>query len=87
MVGYMMNYFSTIGISPLIIFLLALIMLWDLIWKLLAMWKAARKNSPVWFVALLMFNTAGILPILYVYFFSECCNEKAKPRKIRRKRR
>jgi len=41
---------------------------WSLIWKGLALWKAAGNKSKVWFVVLLIFNTLGILEILYYFF-------------------
>ena len=44
---------------------------WALVWKGLALWKAARKGERVWFVALLIINTLGILEILYLYVYSE----------------
>jgi hypothetical protein len=51
--------------------LLSIILIWTLIWKGIALWKSARKNSPVWFVALLVINTIGILEILYIFLFSK----------------
>ncbi|MFA5386546.1 MAG: DUF5652 family protein [Candidatus Paceibacterota bacterium] len=48
-----------------------LVMIWTLVWKGLALWKAARKNHSIWFVVLLVLNTVGILEILYIYVFSE----------------
>jgi len=81
-----MDYLIGMGFTPLMIFSIALIMLWDMIWKLIGMWKAARKGSAVWFVALMIFNTFGILPILYVYVFSEMKKHRTF-RKVRRKRR
>jgi len=50
---------------------LVVFLVWSLIWKALALWKSARKNSPVWFVILLVVNTAGILEVLYIFLFSE----------------
>jgi len=47
-----------------------LLIVWSLVWKGLALWKAAREGSKVWFVVLLILNTAGILDILYLYVFS-----------------
>jgi len=44
---------------------------WVLVWKGLALWKAARENSRWWFVALMVINTLGILEILYIYVFSK----------------
>jgi uncharacterized protein DUF5652 len=45
--------------------------LWALVWKGLAMWKAARVGARYWFWAFLLVNTLGILEILYIYMFSE----------------
>ena len=52
-------------------FILGLLIVWELVWKALALWRAARDNQPIWFVAILIFNTIGILPILYLYVFSK----------------
>ena len=38
----------------------------ELALKGLALWKAARKNQMYWFIALLVLNTAGILPVVYL---------------------
>ena len=51
-----------------LIFLLSL--LWSLVWKGIALWKAARNGSKPWYIALLVINTLGILEILYIYIFS-----------------
>ena len=52
--------------------LLALVILvWILIWKGLALWRAAQKKSKWWFIAILVFNTVGILEILYLFVFSK----------------
>lgn len=47
------------------------LVLWSLVWKGWALWIAARKGSKFWFILLLVLNTAGILDILYIFFFSE----------------
>lgn len=44
--------------------------LWSLVWKGWALWKAAKADSKVWFVVLLLVNTIGILDILYIFVFS-----------------
>ena len=44
---------------------------WSIVWKGLALWKAAQKGSKPWFVVFLVVNTLGILEILYYYVFSE----------------
>ena len=48
---------------------IVLLILWDAIWKAIALWKAARNNQLSWFLVFLIFNTAGILPIVYIKFF------------------
>jgi hypothetical protein len=42
------------------------LILWDLTWKAIAMWKSARNNHLVWFICIAVFNTIGILPIIYL---------------------
>ena len=64
--------------TPLLIVLVVLIVLvaiWDGVWKLIALWKSARNNQLAWFVCLAIFNTAGILPILYIV----CCQKPPAP--------
>lgn len=39
--------------------------IWESVWKLIAMWKAAKKNHLTWFICIAIFNTLGILPIIY----------------------
>ncbi len=41
---------------------------WVLPWKGLALWRAARKDSKIWFIALLVINTFALLEIVYVFF-------------------
>jgi len=51
-------------------FLLMLLALWEIAWKGGGLWQAARNKHLGWFIAILLINTAGILPILYIYVFS-----------------
>ncbi|MBD3252365.1 hypothetical protein GF386_01390 [Candidatus Pacearchaeota archaeon] len=61
-----------LGISlELAVFIMTVITIWSLTWKGLALWKAAGKKQVIWFIALLVINTIGILEILYIYIFSE----------------
>lgn len=55
---------------------LGLLMLWSLFWKGLALWHAARKRQPWWYVALLIFNTAGILEIIYLFAVAKVKKEE-----------
>ena len=38
----------------------------DLIFKGFALWYSARRNQNVWFIFLLIVNSIGILPIIYL---------------------
>jgi len=58
--------------SPVVIILF----FWDVIWKSIALWKAARNNQLYWFIAVAILNTVGILPIIYILFFQK--DRKAK---------
>jgi len=57
---------------------IAVLIIWTLIWKGLALWKSARLIQPIWFIILLVVNTAGILEILYIFFFSNIKFTKPK---------
>lgn len=57
------NFMVTVGwFAPLIIFGV----IWDVMWKLIGLWKAGRNNELIWFVCIAFFNTLGILPIIYI---------------------
>lgn len=74
-----------LGVS---VFVLVIMAIWSAVWKALALWKAARKNSVPWFVILSIVNTIGILEILYLFVFSECCKKKpAQTQRAGRKRK
>jgi magnesium-transporting ATPase (P-type) len=51
--------------------LLIILIVWLLIWKGLGLWRAGRNNQPRWFVVMLILNTVGILPIVYLKFFQK----------------
>lgn len=46
--------------------ILIIILLFDGLFKAIALWKSARNNHLAWFVCIVIFNTAGILPIVYL---------------------
>ena len=49
--------------------ILSIVLLWSVIWKGIALWKSGRHGQMVWFIVLLVVNTAGILDIVYILFF------------------
>ena len=62
-------------------FVLFVLFAWSIVWKGLALWKAAHKGSKPWFVVLLIVNTVGILDILYLYVFSKKQESVEAPKK------
>ncbi|MFH0937071.1 MAG: DUF5652 family protein [Candidatus Daviesbacteria bacterium] len=48
-----------------------LIVIWEFVWKGFGLWYAARNNQRNWFIAMLIINTVGILPIIYLKFFQK----------------
>ncbi|KKS94670.1 MAG: hypothetical protein UW68_C0036G0002 [Candidatus Collierbacteria bacterium GW2011_GWB1_44_6] len=51
------------GTRPLFYLLVVL----DVVLKGITLYKSARKDQKVWFVALLLVNSLGILPIIYLF--------------------
>ncbi len=51
--------------------LFAVLAVWSIFWKGLALWHAAQRDEPWWFVILLVVNTAGILDIIYLFAFAK----------------
>lgn len=47
-----------------------LLVIWTLVWKGVALWRAARAGQPGWFVAVLVVQTVGLLEITYLLFFA-----------------
>jgi len=69
-----MNPAMLLAAGPLIAVLtpvLILLAIWDGVWKAIGMWKSARNDQLVWFICITIFNTAGILPIVYILFFQK----------------
>jgi hypothetical protein len=51
--------------------LLAPLVLWSLVWKGWALWRAAKNDSKPWFIVLLLVNTLGILDMFYIFVFGK----------------
>lgn len=45
--------------------LLLAIVIWELLWKGPALWKAAQRKEKNWFIFMLILNTVGVLPMVY----------------------
>jgi hypothetical protein len=62
--------------DPALLSLAVLVALWKVVWKGLGLWQAARAGHKGWFVAILIINTLGILPIIYLVIQRSKQNKK-----------
>ncbi len=67
----MWHNYPVFFLTPGIKVILAMVIVWSIIWKGLALWKAARNHQTAWYVIMLIVNTAGILEIIYLLGFSQ----------------
>ena len=51
--------------------LLVVLIVWAISWKGIALWRCGRNNQLSWFIAILVFNTAGLLEIIYLRYFQK----------------
>lgn len=68
------QYVNVMGYSSLSAGFLSTVLIlavWSIIWKGIALWKAAQNKSLVWYVIMLLVNTVGILEIIYIFFISK----------------
>lgn len=63
--------FTALQTNPQFMTMVSILVVWELVWKGIALWKAAREGQKIWFIAVLILNTAGILPILYIFLFKQ----------------
>jgi len=64
-----MEKFSTLSAGFIV--LIVILSLWDAVWKIIGLWKSARNNHLAWFICIAIFNTIGILPIIYILTHKE----------------
>jgi hypothetical protein len=64
-------------------FFLMVAVIWETIWKGMGLWYAARNGHKGWYVAILVLNTLGILPIIYILMYTK----KKQTTKVVKKRR
>lgn len=90
----MASYLDVLYTEPTIYFLLV----WVIFWRGLGLWHAGKNRQKSWFIALFVLNTIGILPIIYLFFFSKTplmkqCREifgrkgKKPKKKVQRKKK
>ena len=44
------------------------LLIWVTIWKALALWQAARRDKKIWFIAITVVQTLGVLEIVYLVY-------------------
>ena len=81
------DYFPGVtSTSMLVVWLIVALAI--ILFKGLALWQSARHSQKWWFIALLILNTVGILPLIYLFFFRP---DRKKTnifgRKLKRKRK
>ncbi|GIW61533.1 MAG: hypothetical protein KatS3mg089_0385 [Patescibacteria group bacterium] len=52
-------------------FIFYFIFLWAILWKGLALWRAAQGEQKYWFIAMLILNTLGVLEIIFLLRFAK----------------
>lgn len=55
-----------------------LFIIWLMVWKGLSLWQSANRKQLVWFILLLIFNTLGILEILYLLYLHKWSLDNGK---------
>ena len=66
------------SLSATILTILIVLAIWESIWKAIALWKSGKNNQLAWFIFIFIINSAGILPILYIFFFQKNKRKKLK---------
>ncbi|MBM3228707.1 hypothetical protein FJZ20_02400 [Candidatus Pacearchaeota archaeon] len=67
-----MDLASFFGVNNTIfVLLIVVLMIWEGVWKGIGLWKSGRNNQLAWFVCIFIFNTIGILPIIYLLAFQK----------------
>lgn len=75
--------FAAMGLTWWIV----LIIVWDLVWRVAGVWKSTKLNHPIWSVVFVLFQTVGIVPILYIFLFSKINLDEKTSKKKRKKSR
>lgn len=59
---------SLVGLPPSVIIA---VILWTLVWKGFALWRAGNLRQKWWFLAFLFLNTLGVLEIIYLFWITK----------------
>ncbi|MBI2596638.1 hypothetical protein HYW41_00565 [Candidatus Daviesbacteria bacterium] len=44
-----------------------ILILWEVFWKGIALWKSAKRGDLLWFIAIFLINLFGFIPIFYLW--------------------
>ena len=66
----------------MLIIIIILLIIWELYWKANALWLAAQYNDKLFFLSILIINSAGILPLYYLYKNNYFNNIKQKDQRL-----
>lgn len=75
-----------LNLEPGLIITIGVLAVWTLVWKAIGLWKAGRNRQLAWFVCIFIFNTVGILPILYLAFYQKESPEAKMIRRLEKKK-
>ena len=76
------NSLNTFLENPTNQIIFVLLAIWSLIWKGIALWKAAHHDQRNWFIAMLIINSFGILEIIYIFYFQKKDEKKLNEEKV-----
>ncbi len=65
------GYFASVYNIKALMGGIVLIAIVDIVLKGWALWRAARMEKKQWFIALLVINSAGILPAIFLFMTNE----------------
>lgn len=65
----MVDLFNIYQQPMVVIVSLVILSIWELIWKGFGLWHSAKNRQKAWFLVILIFNTLGLLPIIYLIWF------------------
>ncbi len=66
---FLLPFMHSFGIIALP--LIAIVLVWSIVIKGIALWKSARNEDKWWFIALLVINSLGLLELVYIIWFSK----------------
>jgi len=59
---------SIFGNNPFLVFV---ILVWTIIWKGIALWRAAKLEQKNWFIIILVISSLGIIELVYLFGFAK----------------